>query len=169
MSKETAEPGAAAAHVELRRARILALAPRPQHPTRAAEPLAPDHLRFLCREAQALYWNELVWEELTDEEAIAGGHLTELVFPAFLALIDGLLLGPQAFDPGSGQRRTDAVECILGFLGQRYAALTADLETGSDSRAVVWARAMTSHLIDLVLYRLYDLSAPERERVEQSA
>lgn len=170
MAEHTAEPGTAQAYVELQRARILAAMHRP------AERPAPDHvplplrqLEHLRREAEELYWNELSWEELTDEEVIDGGHLTELVFPAFLAFVDGLLVNR----PGAGadvvvRPHPDAVEEILTFLAERYTSFTSDLERGIDSGRVVWARAMTMHLIYLVLYRLYRLSAEEREEVEQA-
>ena len=169
MPRRTAEPGTAQAQVELRRARILAALRRAARPVGAgAAPLPPRHLTFLRREAEELYWNELAWEELTDEEVIAGGHLTELVFPAFLAFVDGLLIEPEASSGGetSARPHPDAVEEILTFLGERYAVFTADLEGGIDSQKVVWARAMTQRLIDLVLSRLYGLSPAEREAVE---
>jgi hypothetical protein len=169
MPRRTVEPGTAQAQVELRRARICAVLQRPAHPVGAgAEPLPAHHLAFLRREAEELYWNELAWEELTDEEVIAGGHLTELVFPAFLTFVDGLLIDQEDLPDGevSARPHPDAVEEILTFLGGRYATFTAELQGGIDSQKVVWARAMTQRLIDLVLSRLYRLSPSEREQVE---
>jgi hypothetical protein len=88
-----AEPGMAQLHLELRRARLLDSVSRPLEPVAAGgDPLPPDRVQYLLREAQDLYWNELAWEELMEEEAVVGGRLTELVFPAFLAFVDGLLL-----------------------------------------------------------------------------
>ncbi len=158
--------GIAQACVERRRTRILGALNRP---ARAPdyEPLSPERLEFLVRDAQELYWNEISWEEITGEETISGGHLTELVFPGFLAFVDGLLLdGAETDLPCSARPHSDAVEEILTFLGQRFGMLTAELEAGADSGRLVWARVMTERLIDLVLYRLYRLSAAEREEVE---
>jgi len=165
MSNSPMVPGTAQALVEMRRARILAaVGARPAPEFDASDPARPERLAFFLREAEELYWNELSWEQVTDEETIAGGHLTELVFPGLLALVDGLLPGV-----GSGRAsRTypDAVEEILTFLGERAAVLSAELEAGADSQQVLWARAMTLRLIDLVLYRLFRLSPSERDMVE---
>ncbi|HEX2188057.1 MAG TPA: hypothetical protein VHG51_04130 [Longimicrobiaceae bacterium] len=168
MSKQAADPGAAQAHVELRRARILDGVSRPLTPVAAdAEPLPGEHLAFLRREAEDLYWNELSWEELTDEELVAGGHLTEMVFPGFLAFVEGLLVDRAPADSLAPARpHPDAVEEVLTFLAERCVELTAELEAGVDSQRVVWARSMTCQLVDLVLYRLYRLSAAEREQLE---
>jgi hypothetical protein len=168
MSNHIAEPGAAEAYVELRRARISRAIGRPLHsPAQDVEPLAAERLEFFRREAEELYWNELAWEELTDEELVAGGHLTEMVFPGFLTFVEGLLVDQVPADALAPARpHPDAVEEVLAFLGERYAETTADLESGADSQRVVWARAMTAHLVDLVLYRLHGLSPAEQERVE---
>jgi hypothetical protein len=168
MTRNTAAPGAAQAFVEQRRSRICRLLGHvPECAGQGAAPLAPERLTHLRRDAEELYWNELVWEELTDEEAISGGHLTEMVFPGFLAFVDGLLLETASSDsPAPACPHPDAVEEILTFLGERYAEATAELESGIDSQKVVWARLMTRHLIDLVLYRLYRLSPAEQEALE---
>ena len=164
-TRNTAAPGAAQAFVEQRRARIFGILGRT--PTRVgagAGPLSPERLEYLRREGEALYWNELVWEELTDEEAITGGHLTEMVFPAFLAYVDGLLVDRVAADSSApASPHPDAVEEILTFLGERYSEATVDLENGCDSQKVVWARLMARQLIDLVLCRLYRLGSAEQE------
>jgi hypothetical protein len=170
MTRETATPLQSRAFVERRRARVCDAVGRPLLPAGpAAEPLSPDRLEFFRREAEELYWNELEWEELTDEEAIQGGHLTELVFPGFLAFVEGLLVEKVPADAQAPARpHPDAVEAILGFLGERHAELAGQLEAGADSQRVVWARAMTARLTDLVLYRLYGLSPEEQERAEQA-
>jgi hypothetical protein len=169
MTKHTAEPGMPQAMIESRRARIMETLDRPLERVGAgAIPLPRDQVDSLVRDAGDLYWNELAWEEITDEERVAGGHLTELVFPGFLALVEGLLLESTprgVFQPP--RPHPDVVEEILHFLGERYAEATHALEQGADSERLVWARAMTAHLIDLVLYRLYRLSASEREELEQ--
>ncbi len=168
MSKHAAEPGLAQAHVELRRARVFAAIERPLEPAGAgAEPLAAERAAFLLREAEDLFWNELSWEQLMDEEEIDGGHFTEMVFPAFLAFAEGLLVERVPDDAIAPARpHPDVVEEILVFLGERFAAFTAELEAGADSERLVWARAMTARLIDLVLYRLYRLSHEEVEGIE---
>jgi len=161
-SKPTLDPGTAPSYVELRRAHVLAHAGGEPRRVRDGDPVPPGRIEHLRREAEDLYWNELAWEELMGEEIIDGGRLTELVFPAFLAFVDGLL--PSAGDPT--RARPAAVEEILAFLGEQYARFTAELEAGIDSGRVVWARLMTARLIDLVLYRLYALSPVQRERLE---
>lgn len=171
MSRNSTESSTAQAYVETRRARITrGLGREPVAAGHAADPLGPERLESMRRDAEDLYWNELSWEELTDEEAIPGGHLTEMVFPGFLAFVEGLLVEKVPADALAPARpHPDAVEEILSFLGERYAAMTADLENGIDSQKVVWARAMTVRLIDLVLYRLYRLTAAERERLDSLA
>ena len=164
-TRNSAAPGAAQAFVEQRRARMFALLERAPTPVGCdAEPLSPERRVHLRREAEELYWNELVWEELTDEEAITGGHLTEMVFPAFLAFVDGLLVDRVPADSTAPAcPHPDAVEEILTFLGERHAEATVDLENGCDSQKVVWARLMARQLTDLVLFRLYRLGQAEQE------
>lgn len=168
MSKNTADPGLAQALLELRRAKLKDLVGRPvRRVGEGAEPLEADKAEYLRREAEDLFWNELSWEELTDEEVIGGGHLTELVFPGLLALVDGLLVEQAPADSLAPARpHPDVVEDILGFLAARHAAFTAELERGADSERIVWARAMTGRLIDLVLCRLYGVGVDEVEEIE---
>jgi len=165
MSNDTAEPGLAQAFVELRRARLKDAVGRPLRPLgEGAEPPAPEHAEYLLNEAEELFWNELAWEELTDEEVIGGGHLTELVFPGFLAFIEGLLVERVPADSLAPARpHPDLVEALLIFVAERHLAFTAELENGVDSERVVWARSMTARLVDLVLSRLYGLSVEELE------
>jgi hypothetical protein len=162
--RPTITDGVVQAIVELRRARIFEALGGARAPVGAgAEPLPADRLTHFRREAEELYWTELSWEELTDEEAITGaGHMTEMVFPGFLTFVGGLLVAgvPHA------RPHPDAVEEILGFLAERFAACSQELENGIDSQKVVWARQKTAHLLDLVLYRLYRLSPQEIEAIE---
>lgn len=164
MTRHATQPGALQAHIETRRGRIRDAVDRP---LRAApgtpDPLPIDRADHLRREAVELYWNELSWEQLTDEEVVSGGRLTELAFPGLLAFVDGLI--PQAPAPGR-RSHPEVVEEILAFLTEQYLRFTVELEAGADSQRVVWARAMTSRLIDLVLYRLHQLSPDEREQVD---
>ncbi len=171
MSRNAAISDTAVAYVERRRAHVCAVLERPADVVAAdAEPLTAERMESIRRDAEELYWNELSWEELTDEEAIPGGHLTEMVFPGFLAFVEGLLVDRVPADALAPARpHPDAVEEILGFLGERYADATARIESGADSQKLVWARHMTARLIDLVLYRLYRLTPAERERLEAAA
>lgn len=168
MTNHAAEAGTPEALLENRRQRILESLDRPVVPVRSAgAPLAESSQRSLLLDAEELYWNELAWEELTDEERVDGGHLTELVFPGLLSFVNGLLLQSGAAEgPEPAQPRPEVVEQILLFLAQRFTEATRKLEQGADSGNLVWARAMTSQLIDLVLYRLYQLTPVERERLE---
>jgi hypothetical protein len=169
MTRNAATAGAAQAFVEQRRTRVLSLLGRTPGPGRHVAPLPADRLAHLRSDAEELYWNELVWEELTDEEAISGGHMTEMVFPGFLSFVDALLLDDSPADsPVPPCPRADAVEEILAFLGERWAEATSELEAGIDSQKVVWARMMTRQLTDLVLYRLYRLTPAERETLDRS-
>lgn len=154
----------ARAHVESRRCRIRDRVGHPLVPAGdGAAPLPHDRVHHLRREAEELYWNELSWEQATDEEVVSGGRLIELAFPAFLAFVDGLL--PRESTDGP-LPHPDVVEEILRFLAEQYLTLTVEMEGGADSQRLVWARAMTSRLIDLVLYRLYRLTPEESESLD---
>lgn len=168
MPNRTVETEAVQEIVESRRARVLAGIERTAKPvSRRGEALTADRIEHLVRDASELYWNELAWEELTDEERISGGHLTELVFPGFLAYVEGLLVERVPDDSQAPARpRPEAVEAILLFLAGQLVITTAKLEGGADAESLVWTRVLTSKLIDLVLYRLYRLTAAEAEAVE---
>lgn len=158
-------------HVEARRSRIIGLLGRAVKPIGGdGGRLTRERARYLLNEAEDLYWNELAWEELTEEERVGGGPLTELVFPGLLAFVDGLLVhgedGPG--ETGSGPH-PDIVENILVFLADQHATMVEKIGRGADSGNLVRARAMTAELIDLVLYRLYGLTRDEREELEASA
>jgi hypothetical protein len=168
MSRNAAVSSTGQAFVERRRAAIREALGRPLTAAGAgAEPLSPVRLEFVRREAEELYWNELSWEELTQEETIPGGPLTEMVFPGFLAFIEGLLVDRVPHDALAPARpHPDAVEEILAFLGERHAEASQQIESGADSQNLIWARAMTGRLVDLVLYRLYRVTPSERERLD---
>ncbi|GMV05372.1 MAG: hypothetical protein AMXMBFR53_16510 [Gemmatimonadota bacterium] len=134
-------------------------------------PLSEKVRSFLKEEAEDLYWNELEWENITDEEHLEGGPLTELAFPGFLAFIRGLLLTevmPDAKAPASP--RPEVVEDTLGFLADRVLELEDGL-AAPDAEGEERLRlelTMTSRLIDLVLYRYHELSPSDIEVVETS-
>jgi len=132
-------------------------------------PLSEKIRAFLREEAEDLYWNELEWENITDEEALEEGPLTELAFPGFLAFVRGLLLMevmPDAKAPASP--RPEVVEDILGFLAARVVELEDGLD-GPDPESEERMRTeldMTSRLIDLVLYQYHGLARTDIERLE---
>lgn len=170
MSRNAALSTPGQAYVERRRARVCAVLQDPAVAGAGAEPLPADRMEFMRREGEDLYYNELEWEELTDEEAGPGGPLTEMVFPGFMAYIRGLLVEAVPADALAPARpHPDVVEEILAFLGERFAEATVELEGGADSQKLVWQRHMTARLIDLVLYRLYRLTPAEQERLEAQA
>ncbi len=132
-------------------------------------PLTHDVRTFLCEDAEDLYWNELEWEHITDEEALEGGPLTQLAFPGFLAFVRGLLLTevmPDALAPASP--RPQVVEDTLGFLCGRVVELEESLATGGgdDPDKARSEMDMTSRLIDFVLYRFHELAPAEIELAE---
>lgn len=131
-------------------------------------PLSPKTRAFLCEEAEDLYWNELEWEHITDEEALEEGPLTELAFPGFLAFVRGLLLTevmPDAKAPASP--RPEVVEDILGFLAKRVVELEDGLAADGESEEQMRTELdMTSRLIDLVLYQYHGLARADIERLE---
>ena len=124
---------------------------------------------FLCEEAEDLYWNELEWENITDEEAMGeGGFLTELAFPGFLAFVRGLLLTevmPDAKAPASP--RPEVVEDILEFLAGRVIELSERIDGSEEPGDGLDSELdMTSRLVDLVLYRYHGFTAEDVEKVE---
>jgi len=134
-------------------------------------PLEEKVRAFLKEEAEELYWNDLEWENITDEEQMEGEPLTEMAFPGFLAFIRGLLLTevmPDAKAPASP--RPEVVEDMLGFLASRVLeleeALAAPDPEGEERMRL--ELTMTSRLIDLVLYRYHELSPEDVEVVEKS-
>ena len=133
--------------------------------TDARPPLSTKVRSFLREEAEDLYWNELEWEHITDEEALEEGPLTELAFPGFLAFVRGLLLAevmPDALAPASP--RPEVVEDVLGFLAARVVELEdglASSEADGEERMDT-ELDMTSRLIDLVLYQFHGLRSWRR-------
>jgi len=132
-------------------------------------PMSESVRGHLREEAEDLYWNELEWENITEEEAMEGGPLAELTFPGLLAFVRGLLLTevmPDALAPASP--RPEVVEDILAFLGARVGELedglaAPDLSEAENMRAEL---GMTSRLIDLVLYLYHELGSEDVELVE---
>lgn len=121
-------------------------------------PIAPERRSFLREEAEELYWNELAWEKLTDEEMIGGSELVELTFPAFLSFVDGLLLREVPPDSAAtASPRPDVVEDVLAFLAE----LCLDVDRHEEIGPL--EAEMTSRLIDLVLYRLHGVEVEKND------
>ena len=132
-------------------------------------PLSDKVRSFLKEEAEDLYWNELEWENITDEEQLEGDPLTELAFPGFLAFVRGLLLTevmPDSKAPASP--RPEVVVDVLDFLAHRVVELEDGLaeDDPDGEERMRLENTMTSRLIDLVLYRYHELTAADIEQVE---
>jgi len=132
-------------------------------------PLGEEELSYLREAAQELYWNELEWEKLTNEERLDEEFFTELAFPGFLAFVRGLLLSETMPDSLAPPRPSpEVVRDLLGFLATRVVELEeakTDLDGAEREHREAELR-MTDRLIDLVLYRLHDLEADEVGKVE---
>lgn len=162
-SRETMER--ARALVSRRRKRLSRLIQRSLAPPEPSGDLPEDRRRFLREEGEELYWNELSWEQVTEEEGIGDEGLVEFTFPGFLAFVEGLLLRevmPDSLAPA--RPRPEVVEDILQFLGARC----VELEQSEEEGAAI-ERQVTQRLIDLVLYRQHDIAVEEVERLEEGA
>lgn len=139
-------------------------------PTAGADEPLPDETRqHLMSEAEDLYWNELEWEHITDEEALEDGPIVELTFPGLLAYMRGLLLSevmPDALSPANP--RPQVVNDFMGFLADRVVEIeeTLDADDAAEPGKMKRELEMTSGLIDRVLYLYHDLSEEEIEFVE---
>ncbi len=142
--------------LEERRERLFTSTGRPLRiPQSDTEtPLTPERRRHLFEEAVELYWNDLEWENVTEEERMEGGPIPELTFPGFLAYVRGLLLTkvrPDSLAPASP--RPEVVEDLLGFLAGRLVDLEEEVREGGglDSDGAALAFRMTDGLLDRTL------------------
>ena len=128
-------------------------------------PLTEKRRTFLLEEAEDLYWNELEWERVTDEEQVDGEPLTELIFPGFLAFVRGLLLREVPADSLAGpEPRPQVVEEIALFLARRVVELRQELNGRGDDLDQRRSEAeLTSRLLDLTLREYFGVSAEEAE------
>jgi len=159
--------------IEGRRERMSRLLGRPlAQPEAAASPLSPEARKHLLDDAVDLYWNELEWEHLTEEEAVDQGEpLIELMFPGLLAFVRGLLLtrvNPDALAPAAP--RPVVVEDFLAFLGGRVMELHDELSEaqGEDRVRLEGELKMTNRLVDLVLYQFHGLTPGDIHLLETS-
>jgi hypothetical protein len=124
-------------------------------------PLAPQRRAHLLDELQELYWNDLEWENVTEEERMEGGSLPELTFPGVLALTRGLLLTEVAADSlGEAEPRPEVVEDFLTFLASHILELkdAASGEPGEEGDRAALELRMTEGLLDRVLMEFHHLS-----------
>jgi hypothetical protein len=154
-----------------RRERIERILGRMLEPPKgASEPIPEEIMKHLVSEAEDLYWNELEWEHITDEEALEQGPITEMTFPGFLAYIRGLLLEevmPDSLAPANP--RPQVVAAVLTFLAKRVVELGESVEEHAGDGEIDRLRAeleMTASLIGRVLYLYHGLADEEVERVE---
>jgi hypothetical protein len=156
--------------LEARRERLERILGRPLQPPEdgSGDPLTPEARTYLRNEAESLYWNDLEWEHITDEEALEEGRITHLAFPGFLAFIRGLLLHevmPDSQAPATP--RPQVVEDVLAFLSGRVVELEEGLARPVDEEDKLRNELeMTSHLVDLVLYLFHDVAPEDIERIE---
>jgi hypothetical protein len=157
--------------VEARRERLERILGKSLKPPRgsAGDPLTSEAREYLAEEAQNLYWNDLEWERITDEEALEQGPIAQLAFPGFLAFIRGLLLQevmPDSQAPASP--RPQVVEDVLSFLARRVVELEDELASAEPDEAESKRTALdlTSQLVDLVLYQFHGVGPQDVERIE---
>lgn len=131
-------------------------------------PARPEVRRHLFEEACELYWNELSWEEITDEEAVGDGQLTEMVFPGLLALVDALLPRAPNGEPDRDREHRDVAHDFLLWLAGRLVELRNSRPEDNGDRARIRREvAVTDELIDLICFRLYSLTGDEIERYQR--
>lgn len=124
-------------------------------------PLSEERRNYLFGEARDLYWNDLEWENVTQEEAVDEGVLAELVFPGLLAYVRGLLVTEVPADSLAGPSpRPEVVEELLEFLAVRTLELRRSLDDGGsdDRRRIEGELQMTSSVLDRVLMEYHGVS-----------
>jgi hypothetical protein len=157
--------------IQGRRERLTRALGRPLvAPVKDDTPLPEASRTHLLDEARDLYWNELEWEHITEEEATDGPPLSELTFPGLLAFVRGLLLTevqPDALAPA--EPRPQVVDDLMIFLGHRILELEEAINAGAPADELDRLRGeltTTDRLLDLVLYRYHGLADDEVEEVE---
>jgi len=138
-----------------------------RHPS--ISPLPKTERDFLREAGEDLYWNDLEWEKLTQEERFDEEFLTAMTFPGFLAFVRGLLLSEVMPDsPVPPSPAPEVVEDLLGFLAGRVVELGDNATEGDrderDQKKV--ELEMTSRLLDLVICVLHDRGPEDVGKVE---
>jgi hypothetical protein len=128
---------------------------------------SPASRKHLFEEACELYWNELSWEETTDEEMIGDRELTEMVFPGLLAFIDALLPSGESGEPDRKREHRDVAHDFLLWLAARLVGLRNAKISGNGHHSRIRRELqVTDELIDLIAYRLYSLTSDEIEEIQ---
>lgn len=133
-------------------------------------PLSSEQRTHLLEELQELYWNDLEWENVTEEERMEGGGLPELTFPGVLALVRGLLLREVMSDAATGPApRPEVVEDFLVFLADRVLELrdSASGEPGEEGDRAALELRMTEALLDRTLLEFHRLSPEDVGTLEE--
>ncbi|MFQ5680059.1 MAG: hypothetical protein ACE5HP_11450 [Gemmatimonadota bacterium] len=131
-------------------------------------PAKPSVRRHLFEEACELYWNELRWEEISDEERVGDWELTEMIFPGLLALVDALLpKGPTGAPDRSREHRDVARDFLLWLAGRLVELKNKRPEDNGDRSSLRRELEITDELIDLILFRLYSLTREEVARYQR--
>lgn len=155
-----------------RRSRIArALGRSLERPEAHPSPLPEESREHLLSEARDLYWNELEWENLMEEEATdVGEPLHELMFPGLLAFVRGLLLTETNADAlAPAEPRPEVVEELLRFLAGRLLEIDEQLAgDGETAEQLEVERLATDRLIDLVLHRFHGLDASDVDALERA-
>ncbi len=125
-------------------------------------PASDDTREHLFQQACELYWNELGWEELVEEERFGDEGLTEMIFPGLLAFINALLPRAQNGEPDRDRERRDVAHDFVEWLAARVISLReGGGGLGDERERLAFQRTITDDLIDLVIYRICSLSHDE--------
>jgi hypothetical protein len=131
-------------------------------------PTAVESRKHLFEEACELYWNEMNWEQITDEELTDGDELTEMIFPGLLTLIDALLPRGANGEPDRSREHRDVAHDFLRWLGARLVELRTRRDEDQEDRKQTRREAqITDDLVDLVIYRLYSITDEEISRLKR--
>lgn len=130
---------------------------------------SPEVRRHLFEEACELYWNEMSWEEITEEELIGDEELTEMIFPGLLALIDAFLPKAPNGEPDRDREHRDVVHDFLDWLAARLVTLREARPAAEDARARnLRQKNVTDSLIDLIAFRVCALTNDEIETYQNA-
>jgi hypothetical protein len=131
-------------------------------------PTAVESRKHLFEEACELYWNEMNWEQITDEELTDGDELTEMIFPGLLTLIDALLPRGANGEPDRSREHRDVAHDFLRWLAARLVELRTRRDEDQEDRKQSRREAqITDDLVDLVIYRLYSITDEEISRLKR--
>ena len=124
--------------------------------------------RHLFEEACELYWNEMNWEQITDEELTDGGELTEMVFPGLLTLVDALLPRGANGEPDRAREHRDVAHDFLVWIAARLVQLRSRRqESPEDKEQTRRETNITDELLDLVTFRLYQITDDEISQIKR--